>query len=287
VRNKSEEGETLRNRPSRLPVSRSNHSVIALLTDFGTADYYVGSLKGVILSINPNISIVDISHEVPAQDIEAGAFTLLAVHSAFPPKTIFVAVVDPGVGSSRRPILVQADDRFFVGPDNGLFSYFYTKGNHKTIHLTTEKYFRHPVSSTFHGRDVFAPAAAHLSTGLKPNELGSEINDELRLPDLQPVKLKDGVWAARIIHIDHFGNCITNISRNTLSRDIEDHIRLKVSGKTVTSFRKFFSDSGKDEKLFAIWGSAGFLEIAAQNRSAAKMLKAKRGDAVLMQFGMR
>jgi len=273
----------LRNRPSRLPVSKSNHSVIALLTDFGTTDYFVGSLKGVILSINPNISIVDISHEVPAQDIESGAFTLFAAHPAFPPKTIFVAVIDPGVGSSRRPILVQADDRFFVGPDNGLFSYFYTRGDHRTIHLNKEKYFRHPVSSTFHGRDVFAPVAAHLSTGLKPSELGSEINDEVRLPALRPAKAKDGVWAARIIHIDHFGNCITNISRDTLSRRVEHHIRLKVNGKTVTSFRKFFSDSGKDEKLFAIWGSAGFLEIVAQNRSAAKMLKAKRGDAVRLE----
>jgi S-adenosyl-L-methionine hydrolase (adenosine-forming) len=283
VRNKLEEGETLRNRPSRLPVSKSSHSVVALLTDFGTADYFVGSLKGVILSINPNVSIVDISHEVPAQDIESAAFTLFAAYPAFPPKTIFVAVIDPGVGSSRRPILVQADDRFFVGPDNGLFSYFYAKGNHKTIHLNKDNYFRHPVSSTFHGRDVFAPVAAHLSTGLKPSELGSEINDEVRLPTLQPATAKDGVWAARIIHIDHFGNCITNISRHTLSRGLKKHIRLKVNSKTVTSFRRFFNDNGKDEKLFAIWGSAGFLEIAAQNRSAAKMLKAKRGDAVRLE----
>jgi S-adenosylmethionine hydrolase len=283
VINESGEGETSRNKTSRLPVSRSNPSVIALLTDFGTADYFVGSLKGVILSINPNTVIVDISHDVPAQDIESGAFTLFAAHPAFPPKTIFVAVIDPGVGSSRRPILVQANDHFFVGPDNGLFSYFYVNSNHRTIYLNKEKYFRHPISSTFHGRDVFAPVAAHLSTGLKPNEFGPQISDEVRLPTLHPARAKDGVWTARIIHIDHFGNCITNISRQVLSRGMEDHMRLKLKGKTVISVRKFFGDGDKGEKLFAIWGSAGFLEIAAQNQSAAKLLKAKRGDAVRLE----
>jgi S-adenosyl-L-methionine hydrolase (adenosine-forming) len=283
VRKKTGEGETSLNKLSRLPASRSNPSIIALLTDFGTADYFVGSLKGVILSINPSVSIVDISHDVPAQDIQAGAFTLLAAHTAFPTGTIFVAVIDPGVGSARRSILVQADDQFFVGPDNGLFSYLYAKGAHKTIHLTREKYFRHPVSSTFHGRDVFAPVAAHLSSGIEPSEFGSEIEDEVHLPALDPAKHKDGVWTARIIHIDHFGNCITNISRRILSRNMEDHMKLKLNGKTVTSFRQFFSDGGNSGKLFAIWGSAGFLEIAAQNRSAAELLRAKRGDAVRLE----
>lgn len=276
------ERKTLRKNSSRLPVSNVTPSLIALLTDFGTADYFVGSLKGVILSINPNVSIVDISHDVPAQDIEAGAFTLLAVHTAFPPGTIFLAVVDPGVGSSRRPLLVQAGDRFYVGPDNGLFSYFYDD-THKTTHVTAEKYFRHPVSSTFHGRDIFAPVAAHLSKGLKPGDFGPLINDEISLQALHPAKLKDGAWKARIIHIDHFGNCITNIGGQVLKPGTEDHIKLKLNGKTVTSFRKFFSDDRNGEKLFAIWGSAGFLEIASQNRSAAELLKARRGDSVRLE----
>jgi len=273
--------ETSRKNSSRLPVL--NPTVIALLTDFGTADYFVGSLKGVILSINPNASIVDISHDVPAQDIEAGAFTLLATHSAFPTGTIFLAVIDPGVGSARRPILVEAGEQFFVGPDNGLFTYLYGQGRHKTFHVTAEKYFRHPVSSTFHGRDIFAPVAARLSTGLKPSAFGAAISDAVRLPSLPPVRLKDGVWTARIIHIDRFGNCITNISRQLLSRNMEDHFKLKMNGKTITSFRRFFSDGG-NRKLFAIWGSAGFLEIAAQNRSAADLLKAKRGDVVRLEI---
>lgn len=286
MRKRAGEGETLPKRPSRLPVSILT-PIIALLTDFGTTDYFVGALKGVILSINPNALIVDISHEVPAQDIEAGAFTLLAAHSAFPSGTIFVAVVDPGVGSDRRPILVEAGDKFFVGPDNGLFSYLYGHGTHKTTHITSERYFRHPVSSTFHGRDIFAPVAAHLSTGLKPRDFGSEINEEVRLPKSQPTRLKDGRWEARIIYIDHFGNCITNITRQILSVGMENHVKLKLKGKTVSRIRSFFSDGANREKLFAIWGSAGFLEIAAQNRSAAKLLKAKRNDPVRLDISAR
>lgn len=277
------EGKTLRKNPSRLPVSTLGPSIIALLTDFGTADYFVGSVKGVVLSINPSVSIVDISHDIPAQNIEAGAFTLFASHSVFPSGTIFLAVIDPGVGSARRPILIEAGGQLFVGPDNGLLSYFLEQ-SHKTYHLTAEKYFRHPVSSTFHGRDIFAPVAAHLSTGVKPGEFGPEIKNEVRLPELQPPSLRDGVWTARIIHIDHFGNCITNISRRILSGSKEKKLKLKINGKTVSSFREFFSDSDGGGKLFAIWGSAGFLEIAAQNRSAADLLKAKRGDVVRLEI---
>jgi S-adenosyl-L-methionine hydrolase (adenosine-forming) len=284
VRKRTGEGETLQ-KPSRLPVSTLN-PIIALLTDFGTTDYFVGALKGVILSINPRALIVDIGHEVPAQDVEAGAFILFAAHSAFPSGTIFVAVIDPGVGSTRRPILVELGDKYFVGPDNGLFSYLFGQGTHKTFQITAEKYFRHPVSSTFHGRDVFAPVAAHLSTGLKPGDFGSQINDEVRLPALQPTRLKDGVWGACIIHIDHFGNCITNINRQILSLEMENRMKLKVNGKTVSGMRGFFSDGANSEKLFAIWGSAGFLEIAAQNRSAAKLLKAKRADQVRLEINL-
>lgn len=258
--------------------------MIALLTDFGTSDYFVGSVKGVILSINPSITIVDIGHDIPPQDIEAGAFTLFASHSAFNAGTIFLAVVDPGVGSQRRPIIVKSGDHFFVGPDNGLFSYLHDKTN-KTFHVTNEKYFRHPVSPTFHGRDVFAPVAAYLSTGLQPTVFGSPITDAVRLPAWQPAKVKEGVWEAKIIHIDRFGNCVTSIRRETLSARMEKRAQLKVNGQTITSFRKFFSEGGnKKEKLFAVWGSAGFLEVASLNHSAAKRLKAKRGDKVRLEL---
>ncbi|HEX7294862.1 MAG TPA: SAM-dependent chlorinase/fluorinase [Pyrinomonadaceae bacterium] len=261
--------------------NRSN--VIALLTDFGTADYFVGSVKGVILSVNPTATIVDITHEIPPQDIQSGAFTLFAAHGAFPRGTIFVAVVDPGVGSSRRPIIVNRGGQLFVGPDNGLFSYFYQTDSHQTVHVTNETYFRDSVSPTFHGRDVFAPVAAHLSTGVAAEVFGPVITDEVRLPISEPKKLRERVWAAQIIHIDHFGNCVTNITRGLLGEEEQKSARLKVKDKTITSFRNFFAEGQAKEKFFAVWGSAGFLEIAALNRSAAKKLKVKRGDMVRLE----
>jgi S-adenosylmethionine hydrolase len=275
-----------------LPVSASPRPgirFITLLTDFGLADYFVGALKGVILSINPSVSIVDLSHEIPPQDVAAGAFTLMASYQSFPSETVHIAVVDPGVGSDRRPILVRAGNHFFVGPDNGIFSYIYEKETgHKTFHLTNKKYFRHPVSATFHGRDIFAPVAAALSVGVKPSEFGPEISDEKRLPSLNSVKETRGKVKGRIIHIDRFGNCITNITRRVLPLEMENGARLQINGETVRSIRRFFNDSrdnsGGSEKLFAVWGSAGFLEIAAMNRSAAKRLKAKTGQAVVLRL---
>lgn len=259
--------------------------MIALLTDFGTADYFVGSVKGVILSINPTATIVDITHEIPPQDLEAGGFTLFASHSSFPQGTIFVAVVDPGVGSERRPIIVNHGGQLFVGPDNGLFSYFYATNSHQTVHITNERYFRDPVSPTFHGRDVFAPVAAHISRGAEITVFGPAISDEIRLEIAQPKKVKDHVWAARIIHVDRFGNCITNITRELLTAEQQEHARLRVKDKTITSIRNFFAEGEAKEKVFGVWGSAGFLEIAALNRSAAKKLKLKRGDLVRLETG--
>jgi S-adenosyl-L-methionine hydrolase (adenosine-forming) len=263
--------------------------LITLLTDFGVADYFVGALKGAILSINPSVSIVDLSHEIPPQDVAAGAFTLMASYESFPSQTVHVAVVDPGVGSDRRPILVWAGNHFFVGPDNGIFSYIYERETgHKTFHLKNEKYFRLPVSATFHGRDIFAPVAAALSVGTEPAEFGPEINDEKRLPSLNLLKQTPGKIKGRIIHIDRFGNCITNITRSVLPLEMESRAKLQINGETIRSFRRFFSDShdksGGSEKLFGVWGSAGFLEIAAMNRSAAKRLRAKTGHNVILKI---
>ena len=211
--------------------------------------------------------IADITHEIPPQDIEAGAFTLLACYRTFPAGTIHVAVVDPGVGSTRRPIVVVANKQFFVGPDNGIFSYICDRErSHRTFHITAEKYFRPSPGSTFHGRDIFAPVAAALSKGVKPKELGPEIEDQVRLAPLDQVP--------RIIHIDRFGNCITNITREQLKSD-----RLLINGKTIRNFRKFYGEDPSSTP-FAIWGSAGFLEISVNGGSAAKKLRAKRGDKV-------
>ena len=249
--------------------------VITLLTDFGSVDYFVGAVKGAILSVNPSAVIADITHEIAPQDIEAAAFTLLASYQTFPSGTIHVAVVDPGVGSARRPIIVKAGDQLFVGPDNGIFSYIYEREpSHQVVHVTSDKYFRPSPSTTFHGRDIFAPVAAALSTGVNHEDLGPEINDPVRLTNsLAPDVLK-------IIHIDRFGNCITNITRELI--DSKRNPTLVINRKQIRSFREFYGSASPNE-LFAIWGSAGFLEISMNGGSAAKVLRAKRGDTIIMR----
>lgn len=260
-----------------------NQPPITLLTDFGTADYFVAAMKGVILSYNPAARIVDITHDVPAQDVESAAFTLLATHRAFPKGTIHTAVVDPGVGSDRRAILVKAAGQFFVGPDNGIFSYVYDGSEPKVFHVADPIWFRQPVSDTFNGRDVFAPLASWLSLGATPKRIGKEINDYVRLPSLQPDTNQNGIITARIIHIDHFGNCVTNITRNELTEAmINDGFRLEVKGQRIDELRHFFAEETRENKLFCVWGSAGFLEIAMKNQSAAKLLQAKQGDSVVV-----
>ena len=279
--------EAPRRRVSASP--RLRVPLITLLTDFGSSDYFVAAVKGVILSANPRASIIDITHDIPPQDVEAAAFTLLGASPAFPGGTIHVVVVDPRVGSSRRPILIQTRDQFFVGPDNGVFSYVCDRQESlgtspEIFHLTNTAYFRQPVSATFNGRDVFAPIAAALSQGIKAAALGTRITDIVRLSPLRPETSPDGEIRARIIHIDRFGNCVTNITREELTPEMMARgAKLQLGSMRVKSFRSYFAeDTGSQDKVFGIWGSAGFLEIAAANDSAARLLNAKRGDPVVV-----
>ena len=255
--------------------------VITLLTDFGTADYFVAAVKGVILTSNPHVSLVDITHEIPPQDIETAAFTLLACYRDFPDDTIHLAVVDPGVGSARRPIVAKAGSQYFVGPDNGLFSYvFDSEAKHKIFAITRDKYLRQPASSTFHGRDLFAPVAAALADGVKPSKFGPRIEDEVRLAPLGPAKREDGGLAGRIIHVDRFGNCVTNFTLN----DIPDttKVKLRVKQREIEAFRQFYAENdGSENQIFAIWGSAGFLELSVNGGSAAELLEVQRGEPVI------
>jgi S-adenosyl-L-methionine hydrolase (adenosine-forming) len=265
-------------------VSVSSSRVITLLTDFGHNDYFVGAVKGVILGLNPDAHIVDITHEIPEHDIEAAAFTILAVAGSFPEGTIHLAVVDPGVGSSRKPLMIRSGDQFFVGPDNGIFSYV-MKDDAVVYEVTNSDYFRQPLSQTFHGRDVFAPVSAALSNGIKPETLGERIEEWVTLPSLKPKKLRDGL-EARVIQIDRFGNCITNLTPADIHiEEIGSVIQLKVGRTRIDSFRRFYGDNARGgNKPFAIWGSAGFLEIAAENKSAAELLSIKRGEKVRVDF---
>ncbi|HEX5709016.1 MAG TPA: SAM-dependent chlorinase/fluorinase [Pyrinomonadaceae bacterium] len=280
--------------------------VVTLLTDFGTADYYAGAMRGAVLAVNPEARVVDITHEIPAQDIESAAFTLLAAYSTFPTGTIHVAVVDPGVGSTRRPLVVVTKNYLFVGPDNGLFSHVCEReGEYEVFHLTNREFFRDAVSATFHGRDVFAPVAGALSLGVKPEELGERVADELRMESLAAVVSADGAIEGRVIHVDRFGNCVTNITRRELADDaFERGARLTLGGREITSLRRFYAEEagaedvggvrddeeglgvGGEEKggrePFAIWGSAGFLEISVNRDSAARVLNVARGRPVVI-----
>ncbi|MFN2579221.1 MAG: S-adenosyl-l-methionine hydroxide adenosyltransferase family protein [Pyrinomonadaceae bacterium] len=258
--------------------------IITLLTDFGTQDYFVGAMKGVILSANPTARIVDLTHNIAPQDIHAAAFNLLALYRNFPAGTIHLAVVDPGVGSNRRPILIECADQLFVGPDNGLFSWICERaGNWRAYHLTNEKLFRHPTSKTFHGRDVFAPVAAALSNGAKPEEVGPAIEGIVQLEPLNPITTTDGNVEGRIIHVDRFGNCVTNLTTNHRTSRAA---RLAVNNTEITSYREFFCEnSGSEGELFMLTGSAGFIEIAARNASAASILNARQGQLVVLING--
>jgi S-adenosylmethionine hydrolase len=256
--------------------------LVTLLTDFGTADYFVGAMKGALLSVNPQARIVDITHDIPPHDIRAGAWTLLAAYGAFPPGTIHVAVVDPGVGSARRPLLIEAGAYRFIGPDNGLFSYICEReATVRAFHLTNDRFFRQPVSQTFHGRDIFAPVAGALTIGAKPESLGAAVADFVRLEPIAP-RPADGRVEASIIHIDRFGNCITSITPQYLSDEaIARGARLIVKEREIRAFKRYFAEpSTAGEELFAVWGSAGFLEIAVFRGSAARLLGAERGDRV-------
>lgn len=265
--------------------------MITLLTDFGTADYFIPAVKGVILSINPRAQLIDLTHEIPAQDIAAGAFILGACYHNFPAGTIHVAVVDPGVGSARRAIVVSAGAWFFVGPDNGIFSYVYARESQvRVFQIERNEYFRHPVSTTFHGRDVFAPVAAWLSRGLQPETLGREIHDYLKFEIPQPVSDESGKYiVGSIIHVDRFGNCITNLTENELPlvqsaiRSPQSTIKLLFAGREVTQFGSHFLQTTKKDEPFAYLGSAGFWEIALWCDSAAERLGIQRGAEIILE----
>lgn len=253
--------------------------VIALLTDFGTKDYFVGAVKGAILSINRQAAIVDITHEIPPQDILAASFTLRACYKNFPEKTIFVAVVDPGVGSERRAILVETENYYFIAPDNGLLSFIFEDANNfHVFELTNEKFFAPKVSRTFHGRDIFAPIAAHLSKGVEPDEFGREIENFKHLKSSKPKKISKKEIEAEIIHIDRFGNLITNLTKD----DLPENFTLEIGGTTISKLQSFFAEAEKGE-LFMITGSAGFLEVAVFGASAQEILRAEVGEKILLR----
>jgi S-adenosylmethionine hydrolase len=258
--------------------------ILAFLSDFGLKDPYVGIVKAVMLGINPAMHIVDISHQVTSQDIMGGAFILGSTFREFPHGTVFLAVVDPGVGSPRADLLAVTEHYTFLTPDNGLLSmvFRYCK---KVIcfRIENSRYFRHPVSATFHGRDIFAPVAAHLSLGVKPHSFGSPCPDPVRLPWPEPV-IREQYIEGEVIYIDGFGNLILNIPadliqhRGSVGKEFKANIK-----KMKLPLLSTYSDVAKGKPL-ALIGSSGFLEVAVNQESAAEVFGAGVGEAVVVGF---
>ncbi len=258
--------------------------VITLLTDFGLKDPYVGSMKGVILRINPWCTLVDITHQVTPHDLKEGAFTLANAFSTFPKGTIHIAVVDPGVGSPRKPILLVTQSYFFIGPDNGIFTFVVKREKvKKAVALTNSKYFLPQVSTTFHGRDIFAPVAAHLSLGVKPRAFGHVMDSWTEFLFREPEK-KEGRLIGEVFHIDTFGNLISNIDRRQLFQFSKRHpIMVRVGKRTIQGLRKGYWEGKKNEPI-ALIGSGDFLEISLREGNAQRLLKVGKGNRVLVQI---
>lgn len=260
--------------------------VITLLTDFGCRDPFVGILKGVMLGICPDAVLVDLCHEVPAHDVPGGSFLLATAAPAFPPETIHVAVVDPGVGGRRRPILAEVDDNIFVAPDNGVLSHVFAAGRRRRVrHLTATEYWRHPVSDSFHGRDVFAPVAAHLAAGVDPARFGPEIDDPVYREVPRPRVAASGAVQGAVIWVDRFGNCITNIA----ARDVErlepvrgEEILVTAGGRALGNLVRCFGDLAPGD-TGALVGSAGYLELFCNQGHLGRRWNLRPGDPVVMQ----
>jgi S-adenosyl-L-methionine hydrolase (adenosine-forming) len=254
--------------------------LIALLTDFGAADGYPGVMKGVILRIAPATPLVDLTHEIPPQDIRAAAWVLHTAWRYFPAGSVFLCVVDPGVGSTRHSIALQADERIFVGPDNGLFSYILASQTNKhAVALTNPRYFSAHPSATFHGRDIFAPAAAWLAAGVAIEELGPALPAEtlVRLDLPHPIWLGDTL-VAHCAHIDHFGNILTDVDGALADAILSaSDVRLTIAGHTITAHARTFAE-GLQDTLFLYLDSSGCVAIARRNGSAAATLALPASD---------
>lgn len=260
-------------------------NLVTLTTDFGTEDYFVGAMKGAILTVNPAAAIVDITHDLPAHDVSAGAFTLFAACQTFPLGTIHLAVVDPGVGSVRRPILAVSDRYSFVAPDNGLLNLIYEReANLRVFHLNNDRFFRQPVSATFHGRDVFAPVAGALSRGVSPAELGTEIEDFVRFKIEEPKQIDKSTIETKVLHIDRFGNCLLNLTQKDWPANFEGkQFWVEINNQKIDKLQNFYAEANQIGDVFLIFGSAGLLEIVAFQASAAELVDINVGQPLLIK----
>lgn len=256
--------------------------LITLTTDFGHKDPFAGIMKGVILGINPDARTIDLSHGIPAQDILAGALALSGSVPFFPVGTIHVAVVDPGVGSERRPIVIESERFLFVGPDNGIFT-LALKGQEikRIVKLSNDTYHLKPTSKTFHGRDIFAPVAAHLSLGVPVQKLGNTVKDFNRL-DWPEVIKTEGAIHGEVVYIDGFGNLITNIRARDLKTILSERVVVSLGNVTIQGLAANYSQCGQ-KGLFALINSWGLLEVSLFKRNAQLSCGVKIGEKVTIR----
>jgi S-adenosyl-L-methionine hydrolase (adenosine-forming) len=277
-----------RRRPAARPVPSP---VVALLTDFGSRDHYAGAVKGAILAGCPEATVVDISHEVPRHDVAAAAFSLSAAHRSFPLGTVFVAVVDPGVGSARRALAVEAGGWRFVGPDNGIFTLILAEHPKASVReIRNARFLPKEVSATFHGRDVFAPVAAHLACGGAVSDVGPAVRDPVVFPLEAVRRVGRSEWEAAVVDVDGFGNLTTNLSREDLAGILSTlggdptRIVVVVEGAVLPLVRTY-ADVAEGEPC-ALMGSSGRLEIAVHRDSAARLLGAPKGAPVRLRVAV-
>ena len=259
--------------------------IITMITDFGEG-YYVAAMKGVILDICRSACLVDITHDIRSHDVLEGAFTLLCTYPYFPPKSVHIAVVDPGVGSERRGIIVATQDHYFVGPDNGVFSFVYNRESvKKVISIESQTYLRGTVSPTFHGRDAFSPVAAWLALGTPVEKFGEEIEDYSGATVLPVQKVEDNRIEGMVIHVDKFGNIITSISPETAAEQFgySGSPKFFLKGQEITHSYSYYAEAAPGE-IFALIGSSGYYEIAAHRSRAADILGVQRGEKVQLEL---
>jgi S-adenosyl-L-methionine hydrolase (adenosine-forming) len=263
-------------------------SLVTLTTDFGVNDHFVGTMKGVILSINPDAVIVDICNAVNSFDVLDGALTIAHAAPYFPSETLHVVIVDPGVGSQRRPILVTNEKHIFLAPDNGVMSLVYERSERLSVrHVTAEHYFLEPLSQTFHGRDVFAACAGWLSKGVEADRFGEEITDYVRFSAPKPKSISERGFKGVVLKTDKFGNLITNITPKDIPQLFEPTpppFRIVVGKAEITKMKTAYAQAIPGE-VFGILGSMGYLEISANRAAANRVAAADRGSDVSVVLG--
>jgi S-adenosylmethionine hydrolase len=261
-------------------------NIVTLTTDFGGADHFVGTMRGVILDVNPAAKVVDLCNAVSSFDVLDGALTIAQAYRYFPADSIHLVVVDPGVGSARRPLLVATTRHYFIAPDNGVLSLVMAQEERVSVrHITAEHYFLHPVSNTFHGRDIFAPCAGWLSKGVEAEKFGDEITDYVRFQLPKPKAPAERTLKGVVLKVDKFGNLITNLSPENAPAVFaaDAKVKITIGAAAVAGIRNTYAE-GKPGELFGVLNSMGLLEIACNRAAAAHVAKAGRGVEVLVEF---